>query len=100
MGLFTEDTIEDKVRNKLVYDASKAKKGKKSKVNDKISDMLNKAKWKDAKQTYGQKKKEATKKVSDRMMQTFEEWNKKKREMKNAKKSDDEIQEAKKTFDD
>ena len=100
MGLFSKDTIEDKVKNKLVYDASKSKKNKKSKVNDKLSKMLNNAKWKEAKLTYEVKRQEAVKKVADRMMQTFEDWNKTKRSMKNAKKSDDEISaEKKKMYD-
>lgn len=65
MGLFSKETIEDKVKNKLVYDASR---NKKTKVDDKLSNMLNNAKWKDAKLAYEVKRKEAVEKVADRMM--------------------------------
>lgn len=101
MALFGEDTLEDKVKKKLIYDAQKTKKSDAQKKFDKkIEDAQKKINWKIAKATYEAKRDEAVNKIADRMMQTFEMWNKYKRELINAKTPPDKIEEVKKqTYD-
>lgn len=95
MALIGDNSLEEKVKAKMIYDAQKQKKSDAKKAAaEKSEKMIKKAQWKEAKGIYENKRDEAVKKVADRMMATWEAWNIEKRGLTQNKETPENIEKA------
>lgn len=86
------DTLEDKVRKKLVRDAQKRKKSDaKNKSSKKNADKAMSATWKMQKASYESERSAVIQKITARKMKTWEDWNKQKRALVQGKAPQDQI---------
>lgn len=88
------DSINEKVEHGLIFDASKQRatdKNATKKVNEKLDNALNKAKWKVAKATYEKERDPIITKIADKQFNSWQQWIKINRDLKKNKATPEDI---------